>query len=266
MYGCLAASSYGTAVLSHAASAHTKGSWVEIVPSAPNGVVGIDLYVMHGGGSTEYLVDVGIGAAGSEITIAANLSYASINVYSYRNAQVYHIPIAVAAGTRIAVRNQSVLANKTMVCAIGLSINTVNTVSPFAAVLTLGADTANTRGTLVEPGASANTKGAYTQFTASSTIHTKGFLVGMMSGNNSAPAECGWLLDIAVGDSGSEVVIVGDIPFNVHSQYILTIMPVITKFIPVSIPIGTAISMRAQCSTNDVTDRKIYPVLYLIVG
>jgi len=70
--GAVSASSIGTAVAAHA-SANTKGAWVEFSASTPFDAAGFYLLWSLPGTASTRLVDVGVGAAGSEVVVLSNL-------------------------------------------------------------------------------------------------------------------------------------------------------------------------------------------------
>jgi hypothetical protein len=93
----------------------------------------------------------------------------------------------------------------------------------------------------VAPSGSANTKGSYVEFFAALPFSVMGFTMECRS-NNAGYA----LFDIAIGAAGSEVVIVP----NFSDSYGLSARTRRSIFIPVSIPKGTRVALRTQCSSG----------------
>ena len=102
-----------------------------------------------------------------------------------------------------------------------------------------GADTSVSEGTQVTSGGSANTKGSYVQLTSSTSYHAGGMIVvlgGAPSGSKS------FLVDIAVGGSGSEQVIIPNIFFWCANDSSIG-----HAYIPIDVPAGSRISARSAC-------------------
>ncbi|MGH8575011.1 MAG: hypothetical protein ACREX8_20940, partial [Gammaproteobacteria bacterium] len=78
--------------------------------------------------------------------------------------------------------------------------------------------------------------------------------------NNTAAIATTWLIDIGVGAAGSEEVLIAD--FRVQATASETLVPGSTPVFRVTIPEGFRLAVRAQCLTNDATDRLLSCVLY----
>ena len=110
--GAATAASDGATVT--AGALNTKGSWAEL--AAATALAGDLLIVQPGACSAaaDYLVDIGIGAAGSEQTIVSNLFIRGDSSNDcVSTAMTLPLPIAIPAGTRLAVRAQSDITNAT---------------------------------------------------------------------------------------------------------------------------------------------------------
>ena len=106
-YGVVAASSDATQI-DPGAVAHTKGSWVELTASssAIDGllvIVGNDFNVVPA--TTNWLIDIGTGAAASEVVLLGNLP-STCGTVETGTMLFFYVPISLAAGTRIAARCQ----------------------------------------------------------------------------------------------------------------------------------------------------------------
>ncbi len=84
----------------------TKGSWAEVIASTSQEVSWIEIHINSNnssGASRNTLLDVGIGAAGSEVVVIPDLIGG--NAWSYAADGIfYRFPLMIPAGTRIAVR------------------------------------------------------------------------------------------------------------------------------------------------------------------
>lgn len=108
-------------------------------------------------------------------------------------------------------------------------------------------DTSVSEGTILTAAGSNNTKGSYSQLTAATSYAAGGALVIIGGANTSGGA---YLIDIAIGGSGSEQIILPDLYY--HAQSDSTYM---YFYIPISIPKGSRIAARAACSSASRTVR-----------
>jgi hypothetical protein len=90
-----------------AATAHTKGSWVELTASAGMSSEWCVLSVHNDGtNGKNNLIDIGIGAASSEQIILPNLYMPAVQTYQLTGGKC-SFPLHIPAGSRVAVRAQS---------------------------------------------------------------------------------------------------------------------------------------------------------------
>lgn len=240
---------------------NTKGVWAELIASTARVATGMQIDI-HVGGNGEFLIDIGIGAAGSEQVIIPNL-HASRPTGGSRNGRNYVFPCGlIPAGTRISARCQaSDTPNSSQVLVHLLSGGFPLSGLIGAVIDDIGTNTADSGGTQVDPGATANTKGAYSQLVATSTRRYRGLMVFTGSQGNLAMADARWLVDIAIGAASSEKIIIPDILF-VSGSLTDIITPGAAGPFLVDIPSGTRLAARAQSDTNDATDRLLDVMLY----
>lgn len=186
-------------------AANTKGSWTQVVAATTDEWHGFYVQMTTTGVSatnTARLVDIGIGAAGSEVVVVADMS---MGHYSVPHA--VFIPLLIPKGVRVAVRSAGVIASDGKSVAIH-GIAGVGACPPwiYRRCTTYGTDSANSRGTAVNLPATANTDGAWTQLVASTTYDHRAFMitVGLGRGGTTVTA-CNAAFRIGVGGSGSEV-------------------------------------------------------------
>jgi hypothetical protein len=114
---------------------------------------------------------------------------------------------------------------------------------PYTTFEEAGYSTANAaQGTALTPSASANTKGSYAQLIASTATQTRMIdltLTAFPVGANSKS----YLIDIATGGAGSEVVLIPDVCVAVKGAFSVCIVNV---RLPVAIPAGVRIAARCQ--------------------
>jgi hypothetical protein len=248
--GADAAASRGTAVTA-SGSTHTKGSYAELVAAMTFHATCVRVIISPGTSHTGYLVDLAAGAAGSEQVIASNLLMES----RIGTVAVYELPIHLPAGARLAARCQS--ATSAGVCYVSAVLSSApwGVHVPLSRVLTLGANTATSLATLsLDPGAAANTKGAWGQVVASTDVPIRALIPVVLNGN-AAYSDADWLIDIGVGAAAAEVVLVPNLPAGSSAAADL-VTPSTWPPIPVDVPAGTRIAARSQCSITDASDRK----------
>ena len=96
------------------------------------------------------------------------------------------------------------------------------------------------------PSSTANTKGSYSQLVTSTTYDID-FLEIVLCADYTAA--CGILVDIAIGSSGNETVIVSNLDVSLGNSNVVTQ----TYAFPISIPAGTRISARVQSSVGSIS-------------
>ena len=139
----------GTTITAHA-TPHTKGSWVQLVASAPFDVtmIGVGGSSNHGSGlDTSQLTDIGIGA--TEVVLIDNIPTggSALNIDSTGPAL---FPVEIPSGTKISARMQALITVDTVDIQLfmfgGSSWSSVPT---FQSVDTMGALTASSHGTVL---------------------------------------------------------------------------------------------------------------------
>lgn len=104
-YGAVLASTTGTTVATHASN-NTKGNWVELSASCNK----LDMLIISAADVTDiggnYLIDIGVGAAGSEVVVADNIPMRTNGNVNPAFGLIY-LPLSIASGTRISIRAQS---------------------------------------------------------------------------------------------------------------------------------------------------------------
>ena len=137
-------------------NANAKGSYTELIASTAFDATAFIWYTAGKTASESYLLDLALGAAGSEQIIVADFALkCRRNVPAHPTVSLFELP--VPEGSRIAVQGQSTTASDpldTQVLLIGYSFLPS---SPFGRAETYGADGAASKGTAIDPGATANT-------------------------------------------------------------------------------------------------------------
>lgn len=168
------ASNRGTNVVA-AGSANTKGSWTQIIASAPFEVFGIAVQVTNNssaGGERHGLWDIGIGAASSEQVIASNIGFgaATVNIPTQPTPQEIFLPIRIPKGSRIAMRAQNSTASQTS--NVLMTLYGGYTEPPwrvFAGADCIGADTATSKLTALTAPSGVGTESSWTSIGSTTT-------------------------------------------------------------------------------------------------
>lgn len=250
--GSLAASSGGT--LTDDTTTNTKGDWIELVAATAKQADGFILTIQTGDtGVSDFLVDIGIGAAAAETVIVSNVLYTSGGSDS-PPARAY-FPIPIAPGTRVSARSQCVDLSQRVRVVVTLCDGGVARSLRRRVATTYGADTSDSGGTAVDAGGSTHTKGGWAELSASVTKDFDQCVICVGNRNNATNTSQNILLDLGVGAALSETVIVPDIYYRVSA----TQEDVYDKmtWVPVQVKAGQRLSARIQSSSNDATDRVI---------
>lgn len=173
-------------------------------------------------------------------------------------AASFHFTLPIPARTRISARVQHTGTAAHVRVAGHLYSTGFADFSPLSKVVTYGANTADSGGTPIDPGATAGTKGAWIQMTASTTAPIVKMLMAIGSDINNSRALTSWLFDVGIGSAGNEVPLIQ----NISLECWWCIHPRVVGPIDVSIPQASRLSIRAQCTNIDATDRLFDIVLY----
>ncbi|MDO8706432.1 MAG: hypothetical protein Q7J84_15945 [Sulfuricaulis sp.] len=256
--GIVAASSRGTEVISNA-TANTKGSWTQLIASTAFDAQGFILQLNSetSTGNKAFLIDIGIGAAASEQVILANFHEWQYSAFGEHVSLQAYVPLAIPAGSRIAVRQQDSSGSSARNISVQLLAGRLQN---YGRAYTYGATTASSNGTAVDPGATANTDGAWAQMTASCD-ELRGFFICFGVGVSTTKADSRYLVNVGVGGAGSEQVIVPDIALTGIADGTL-LLPAVTLFYPMVVTAGSRIALQAQSTDNAAGTRIIHAVLY----
>jgi len=254
--GQTAASSTGTTVT--AGTANVKGVWAQISAATPVNASGVIVMLASLSANGDYLIDIGIGAAGFESVLIRNILYCRRADDACAH---FRFDVGVPAGSRLVARAQSTASSPTVVVAAMLLSYGFPGLSHLGLVLDYGTAVADSGGTGVDPGATLNTKNSWAELVAATSWPIRALVMAIGNQNNSARTTATWLLDIAVGAAGQEHAIIPDIILSANSSGDLMQPPVLGPF-PVAIPSGSRIAARAQCNISDATDRLFDVAVY----
>jgi hypothetical protein len=193
-----------TTTATASATIHTKGAWTELIAST-SGEAGL-LYlwisnVATTSTETAMLLDVATGASGSESVIAENIAVGGAATITATVPGIFiPLPVRIAAGSRISVRIQALIASDTCVVRWGL-LKFAGQQMLSTTVDVIGTSTATSRGTQLS-GAS----GSWVEIGASSAKRYRALYI-VPSNAGTAMATITISYDIGSGASGSEVTL-----------------------------------------------------------
>lgn len=257
--GAATASSRGTSITANAA-ANTKGSYTQLIASTSHDDVGIYVMIDDLAAGIDYLIDVAIGGAGSEQIILPDL-YAGGGTGSIAYGTQYWFPVHVPAGSRLSARCQASTGASVVRVSLLLASPGFMPPAPLSRVVALGANAADSGGTSIDPGGVANTKGSYTQIVASTTIDICGIILALGNQLNTVRSSQSWLIDVAIGAAAAEQIVFSNIAANCSTSPDI-VVPQTTVFLPICIPSGTRLAVRAQSDGIDATDRLFDAIIY----
>jgi hypothetical protein len=239
---------YGTTLTSGATN-NSKGAWVELTPALAADCCLLEIEITHQslGGVIAQAIDIGIGPAGGEQVIIGDL-YSSPGFNVIANGLIA-LPIHIPAGARIAARCAASSASKTVNVMVRTWDGEFAQGDGCVGATALGFTAASTAGTLITPSATANTMGAvFTPLIATTARDYSGIFAMVAGISNNRQS---WLIDFAIGGSGSEQVIIpqrrfyyGDVTNSISGLSGMFLVP----FIPIKIPAGSRLSARCQSS------------------
>lgn len=266
--GSTPSSSNGISITA-SATANTKGSYSQLIASTTADCSALLVTLDRTTNSNVAgLLDIAVGGAGAEKVIAPNLHWHSSSVNPQMIAHQFLIPCSIPAGSRISARCQSSGVSTIIVTSVICISDMMASYAPAGFLDDIGTLTATSLLASVDPGATANTKGSYTQLIASTTRDYRGFLL-CVGHATTTPSNLGGVymfatVDLAVGGAGTENIIIAD--YQISSAVPTTSLsawnPTSAPFFPISIPAGSRIAARAQCSTNTATGRLIGVAIY----
>lgn len=229
------------------ATPHSVGAWQQVVAalSADVGFVRLTptATIAASTTNTSVLVNLGVGGAGSEVTVlpSLNLGYWSSTTDGQHPGWTF--PLFIAAGSRVALQAQAAVISQS----VGVRVEFFSPLpglEPSTKVVALGAVTASSRGTALATPAANNTEGAWTQIHASTPEPFRALGVAFAGGSDTTLNTGEGLVDIAVGASGAEVPIIRDLMITTSlSEIVRSVSPLVH---PCSIPMGSRLAARWQ--------------------
>jgi hypothetical protein len=233
-----------------------KGAWAELTTVALGGPLAFDahalLVTISLNAGIKGLVDVGIGSPPT--AIVQNLL---VQQPSYQHCLQFYLPVSAGAAVPISLRCQMSMSGG--VAAYGMATAISQGFLPpagFTACETIGVDTGTTSGTVIDPGAQANTKG--TAVSVGVLTRPCSSVLLAIGGQAKARLTGRYFLDIMLSDG---TIVLPDLALAVNSSSDLFGQAAIGP-IPLSLPIDNFIFARAQSSLTTVGTREFELAMY----
>lgn len=229
------------------ATAHTVGAWSQIVAALSEDVGFlrvVPLTPMDLSGNNSALLNIGTGAAGSEVTIIDAIGHGYTEKISMNTHPGWLFPIFIARGTRVAARSQG--AFPTASSWRFEFFAPVEGLKASSSILSIGASLAASRGVVLTAPGAINTEAAWTQLIASTVEPYAALGVSIQGGSDTTQSAATQLVDIAVGAAGAEVPIISNIAVEMLATEAMYNKGSLVH--PVSVPKGSRLSARYQSS------------------
>lgn len=246
----------GTAITPATAN---KGSWAQLIAATTHTTYGILICINSNTASStsrNTVVDIGIGAAGSEIVVIADLLGGNAANYNSPGSGIwYYFPIALEAGVRVAARARSTVTTGFRVF-VQLMQEPANPslIKKASYVETLGV--AGTAGTSVTPGTTAESEWILLGTTSRRCWFWQ--VGAQVRTEDTSHVGAAVHIDLAEGDGTNFNVILQDAVFTTASSESHTLSP-LTIGCEYPVPEGRNIYVRAQSSNNaEVTHMAAY--------
>lgn len=258
--GANTSTSLGTVVTSDSA-ANTKGPVVELTGSTTHDAYWISIQCVNSlVGTANYvgLLDILIGAATEQVLIA-DLPLSFRANYEGGGGE-FLFPLFIPKGSRLSARYQAVgTGTSEVLVTVRLYGGSPN--SPLAGCTYVDryGGTSASRGTGIDPGGTSNTYSAWEEIAASTLRPIRWLVLGIQHSDLSISSSI-WIIQVGIG-SATEQVIAGD--------FLLTggttsdnALPYMHFYLPIFIPAGSRLSVRAKYSGTIDGDRDIAVSLF----
>jgi hypothetical protein len=242
------------------ATPHAEGADTELVASLAHDVYWVTIFFVDtavAATATDSLVTLYRGAGGTNPLISNLLSgWSNSSATPGNTPKIYQFPLYIPAGTRISARSRALIASD--VVRICYKFQGGGQPSGWCgrSVEALGADTANSRGTSVTAGTTA--EGTFTAI--GTTGFEYGYVLPMVGGNLADTTMTNNWIAADIGVGGAVLKDLTDWVFNMSTtEGATSVEGGMGRF--TKIPSGTALQLRTQAS-----DTSVEPKDYCIYG
>lgn len=240
---------FANQTLTASATPHAVGAYGDIFASLAGDVVMLVLKatadVSQIGVDTSMLVSLAVGGAGSEVDIVSNLVQGGTQGVTSGFGYRMFLPIHIPAGHRLSAKVQAEQVSDTysLRCEAYFGSH-IPDWGGYSICETLGADLANSRGTVI-----SNSAGTWTEITASTANPLRAFNItgGLVDSTSTAVTH---IVDVGVGAAGSEVIYgTWQISTSINEAVFNFIGP---AFLEMPIPAGSRIAVK-KSTTSDLS-------------
>lgn len=234
------------------ASIDTKGNWSVLIAATDFPATEIQLTLGDSGTSgvnTSGLMDIGVGGAGSEVVLIADIGVGAWFNGTARDFRRFRVRIP--AGSAISARVQCATISRTFPVIADIVGNEQGAgAHSYTKVRTIGAVDTGSKGTDLTQAVSLNTKAAWT--TLEDPVTEPIYAVTVIPGAQWQPnyANASMMFDIGIGAAGSERILIPDSFFASFSNELIGNHVPADPFraLPEPIPAGARIAARYQSS------------------
>ena len=230
-------------------SANTKGSYTQIISSTERETNLAIISITSSTVNRTILADIAIGAASSEVVIIPNLRYSSRNIL-----QKYVIPINIPKGVRVSARAQDLVGSIEAYISVHLVSFSNSGSSGFSHCDHLGVNTSDSGATQIDAGGTAYTYGSYAEIISSTARDYKAILP-VITGADTAQTVDRFRVNVAIGASSSEQIIMPDLWAKTHNSEIEPSRFPYPAFC--NIPAGTRLSANCMSTNNASGNREL---------
>ena len=242
------------------ATVNVKGAWANIGGATSFAYEAISIFLERNSPAADYVIDIGISDGTNVFVVVPDLRVPALITGAVFAAT---LPIHIPSGAQISARSAGSVGSAVMdVVVAGHSVG-IGGASGFSRAIALYTP-ASSRGVAIDAGATANTKGAYAELTASSGADIAALFGCVGNNTDIARGALTFLLDIAIGGSGAEQLVLSNLFLASNTAFDAVLPPFIGPY-PCGIPASTRFSARLQCSGTTAGDRTIDLALYGLV-
>ena len=249
-----ATSTYGS-TLTASASANTQGTPVELIASTTHDAHWIEVMAGNPSAAVRYAIDILIGAA-TEATLIPKLTFKGRTANDGGGRWLF--PVFIPKGSRIAASVQDSTGSSTCLVAVNLFNSGIQTTGMPMDVLQYGTIT-NSLGVNLDPGGTAHTD-VTVELTASTTRDHHWLVLTVANVDLTWAGALTKLIDICIG-AATEQVLVADMLVGGGGTADQQ-MPEQIWHMPVFVPRGSRLTVRARCSVTTDGDRDLYVTLH----
>lgn len=210
----------GSVTITASASANTKGSYTTVIATTACEGKGL-LLDLQAGNIDDKLIDIAIGAAGSETIIIADI-FQGARVGQFQGNISLYFPVRVPAGVRLSARCQCSNASRTTFVGVTLfkGDERQSGILPLAGkIVTLAAVAGSSRGTTITPSSSANTWLAWTQLAATADADIYALMVAIGNAGTTSKTAAMYRFALGIGAAAGESTILEWVGGVVGSTY-----------------------------------------------